>query len=555
MFPSPDQRVPSQPDPFHRNSYPFPNSPKHFNGLTSSSFANCQCPSSVPAGSHSITPNLYNPTKSTHSINCPHTPTPLNPLGQSSETIANYSKTYSYQHYPQNTAINEPNCCHNQFNGQFTQPCSQYEDQNIIQSNSFQNNQFENCENEIINNDYMEEECPENENSDISDIIQVPQTVGKYQILNKIGSGTFAEVRLAYNPEKRLKLCVKIVPKAGLTSETEREHQKREIKTLAEIDHPNIVHFFEFSEDANNYYIFMEYLPGRSLLDLVNDNSGIANSLALYIFKQFITALCYLHSIGIAHRDLKLENIIVDDIYHVKIIDFGFCSAHPQEHQQNNRKNLLLTFCGSLLYTSPEIIKAEPYDGYASDMWSGGVILYSMVHGCLPWDDMNIPKAIDQILNAQFVIDDSINPLCANLMKRLLCVDPKERLTAEEALKHPWINGGQRKDTSKTVIVKSSFSTLSSPTSLKTRLFFTGASLSKNERKVEWGGNFKSLAIASGEQKETVPARRRRCSMAQMDEMMREATKPVFDPFLLNERHSNTSAVYPLYRRNSYTDY
>ena len=346
------------------------------------------------------------------------------------------------------------------------------------------------------------------ENIESSESFVIPKSIGDYEIFGIIGRGTFAEVHSAWDTRSAIRVCVKIIPKPkGDDYEFDLLHQIREIKTLKELNHPNIVNFLDVYDDDKYYYIFMEYLTGQSLIDMVNNQGPLSNNVALYIFKQILSALAYLHTIGIAHRDLKLENIIVDEVYHVKLIDFGFCS------DVNEHNKMLTTFCGSFLYVSPEILRAEPYNGFAADMWSSGVILYAMVCGCLPFDVESVPRATDQILNAKFDIEENINPLCENLIRALICKDPLARLTAKEALRHPWLNNHEKSAISTSlpslaavkIIGLHQLQTAGKPSAQSLN---PSVSTSKM-KKVGWETNFKSLAIASMEREKSRKRRRR----------------------------------------------
>jgi serine/threonine protein kinase len=150
------------------------------------------------------------------------------------------------------------------------------------------------------------------------------------------------------------------------------------------------------------------------------------------IVKQILATVAYIHHEGVAHRDLKLENILFDATGHIKVIDFGFSRfVTPGE--------LFGTPCGSTQYVAPEVISGHSYEGRAVDMWSCGVIIYVLMTNYFPWRGGNHAQISRQILSGDFQIPDSVGVLCADLIQKLMTIDPRVRLTADEALTHPWL--------------------------------------------------------------------------------------------------------------------
>jgi maternal embryonic leucine zipper kinase len=161
----------------------------------------------------------------------------------------------------------------------------------------------------------------------------------------------------------------------------------------------------------------------------------INESTARWVFKQLLTTVAYIHDQGIAHRDLKLENVLCDGLQQVKIVDFGFsrCAQSPGE--------LFGTSCGSPAYAAPEVLAGKPYDGGIADMWSLGVMLFALVTGTLPWSVSNQNLLYEQIARCDYEIPATVSVLCADLIRNLIKRDPALRLTAKEAESHPWLDG------------------------------------------------------------------------------------------------------------------
>ena len=256
--------------------------------------------------------------------------------------------------------------------------------------------------------------------------------ISDYKLLSKIGEGTFSEVFKAVNQNDGSYACIKVINKDQIHDEETYNIQQNEINVMSELNHPNIARLYDIHEDSNFLYLIMEFCPGQTLLDIVNIRGELPNTIAYHIFKQLVNALAYMHNCGFCHRDIKLENIIVDQFYHLKLIDFGFSTPIKEGE-------LFCNFCGSLLYAAPELYSYKPYDGTLADVWSAGVVLYAMLVGSLPFDcnDMNI--AITQIKCGSVPMNCNICPSCKDLLFRIFKTDPKERITSEEILLHPWM--------------------------------------------------------------------------------------------------------------------
>ena len=158
-------------------------------------------------------------------------------------------------------------------------------------------------------------------------------------------------------------------------------------------------------------------------------------------------ALHYIHELGVAHRDIKLENILVTADDDAKLTDFGLC-------KQQHGNDPMLTTCGTLVYAAPEIIREEPYNGMKADIWSAGIVLYAMIANHFPWilpDDMPperlMKETAQQIVEGNISLPDGISYELQNLLGNLLNVEPEDRPTAEEVLQHPWFDDCQEPET------------------------------------------------------------------------------------------------------------
>jgi serine/threonine protein kinase len=186
---------------------------------------------------------------------------------------------------------------------------------------------------------------------------------------------------------------------------------------------------------------------GGEVLDYIVASGRIEESEARGFFKQIVSAVEYLHFHGIAHRDLKSENFLLDGSKNIKLsgkhllaltisLDFGLSSNVEIE-----KKNML-TSCGSPVYSAPELLEGKSYDGKAVDCWSLGINLYAMVVGDLPFTSSNVNELHEMVCNGDYDIPDDVSPDCRDLITHLLRVNPKKRFTIRDIKEHVWFTEG-----------------------------------------------------------------------------------------------------------------
>ena len=269
--------------------------------------------------------------------------------------------------------------------------------------------------------------------------VTVPSSVCGYELSGKIGNGAFSEVYLAKKPnpnnnnEINYYAC-KIIPRTRLENQTTSARFEVEIRVNQQLHHPGIVEMYDLYKDKENYYIIMEFCPNGELFQHIINQKRLSEIEAKPIFRQILETIKYIHSMGVSHRDLKPENLLLDQFGRAKLSDFGLSTFVRQG-------NLVSTPCGSPCYASPECLSGMPYDGIMTDMWSIGVILYAMLTGHLPWTKKVQKDLFDQIKRGDYKVSSLLSPEAQNMIRSLLCVDVSKRLTAEEALNHPWLNG------------------------------------------------------------------------------------------------------------------
>ena len=258
--------------------------------------------------------------------------------------------------------------------------------------------------------------------------------IGDYILLEQIGQGTFSKVTRAIHTISEQIVAVKILDKKKIEDEIDIERIDREIEILKNIYHPNICQMYETYTTIHNYYLMMEYVQGGDLFDYISENSYLPEQKACYFFRQLISVMEYLSSLGISHRDIKPENILLnEDHSQIKVIDFGLSNF-------SDKSELLHSSCGSPCYASPEMLSGDPYWGLGTDIWSAGVVLYSMLAGGLPFDDLELKSLYAQIKSGKFYIPSNLSLEAIDLLKRILRVEPEKRIKIEEIKKHKWFN-------------------------------------------------------------------------------------------------------------------
>jgi len=262
-----------------------------------------------------------------------------------------------------------------------------------------------------------------------------------YLFGRELGRGAYSIVYEGLHKQTGRKFAIKQLLKEKIVDLN--KVKDREINIMASVNHPHVVHLEEVYEDSIYLHLVLELVEGGELFDKIIKSGHFTETQTSSIVSQVLSALQYLHGNNIVHRDLKPENLLCKENTSVVLIaDFGFATRTGGDLQQ------ILTQCGSLHYTAPEILLAQPY-GPAVDMWSVGVIIYVLLTGCFPWegDADDLQGILSQIVNAsfQFPKNISISPSAKHLITKLIVRDPNARYTAEEALNHPWVQG---KDTS-----------------------------------------------------------------------------------------------------------
>jgi len=250
-----------------------------------------------------------------------------------------------------------------------------------------------------------------------------------YKIGEIIGTGVFGTAFHAIDKKTNKSIAIKKIKK---TSKIEADIINKEVTIMKLCQHPHIIKLVKYFEDDQYYYIVMEYVNNGELYQYIIDKKRLDVNEAKIIFVQLLSAIEYLHGNLIAHRDIKAENILMDSKLSIKLIDFGLAN-----YIRNDRHN---TACGSLMYAAPEVLMEIPYNPMDADIWSMGVVLYTMVTGHFPWNDN---ASDDQQLIKETIIQFDYTPiigddLLADLINRIF-KPSKERIKIRQIKEHPWL--------------------------------------------------------------------------------------------------------------------
>ena len=324
------------------------------------------------------------------------------------------------------------------------------------------------------------------------------EKLGDYTIKRTIGKGTFSKVKLAINTKNREKVAIKILEKSKITEKEDIERLIREMFILKNLNNENVIKTYEIEETNTSYLIIMEYCEKGELFNYIIKNNKLSEEETSFFFYQIVNGLEYLHSKGIIHRDLKPENLLLTSDYKLKIIDFGLSNFF-------DGKNLLITPCGSPCYASPEMVSGKKYNGFYSDIWALGIVLYAMSCGFLPFEDKDNEVLFEKINNCDLVFPDYLSPLIKDLILKILKVKPKERIKIEDIKKHKlYLIGKKFYDfkfknnenvNKRNISCNISYSNIPTIIDIKSKPIFTQNNITENNKKVIYHNYFNNDKI------------------------------------------------------------
>ena len=260
--------------------------------------------------------------------------------------------------------------------------------------------------------------------------------VSFYKYGRQIGKGAFGKVNLGLHILTGRIVAIKSFNKKKFKNEKAKNKIYHEINLMKNLRHSYIVKLLDTFETENHLLIIMENIAGGDLLTYVKKRSKLSEKISKYIFKQLLLAINYIHSKNIVHRDIKLDNVLIDLNNNIKLCDFG---VGKMVHE----KEVLSDQCGTPAYIAPEILVNKGYNGFGVDVWSSGVVLYTMLSGNVPFKANNLNDLQNMIITGSFQEINGISKECNDLLHKLLQINPKKRITVEEALNHPWLKGNE----------------------------------------------------------------------------------------------------------------
>ncbi|XP_057434875.1 CBL-interacting serine/threonine-protein kinase 8-like [Lotus japonicus] len=264
----------------------------------------------------------------------------------------------------------------------------------------------------------------------------VLRKVGKYEIGRTIGEGTFAKVKFAQNTETGESVAMKVLDRNTIIKHNMVDQIKREISIMKLVRHPYVVRLYEVLASRTKIYIILEFITGGELFDKIIRHGRLSEAESRRYFQQLIDGVDYCHSKGVYHRDLKPENLLLDSLGNIKISDFGL-SALPEQGV-----SILRTTCGTPNYVAPEVLSHKGYNGAVADVWSCGVILYVLLVGYLPFDELDLTSLYSKIEKAEYSCPPGFPVGAKTLIHKILDPNPETRITIEQIRNDEWFQRG-----------------------------------------------------------------------------------------------------------------
>eukprot|EP01063_Lacrimia_lanifica_P005442 TRINITY_DN13210_c0_g1_i1.p1 TRINITY_DN13210_c0_g1~~TRINITY_DN13210_c0_g1_i1.p1 ORF type:complete len:745 (+),score=170.22 TRINITY_DN13210_c0_g1_i1:84-2318(+) len=267
--------------------------------------------------------------------------------------------------------------------------------------------------------------------------------IGPYFLGQSIGRGSFGEVKVGLNIVSKVRVAVKLCNKVKLSEGKGREMLEKEVATMKQLRHKNVLRVLDVMETGQCFYLVIELAEGGDLYKLLYRGRRFKEPVGLRYFQQLMQGVAYCHNRGIVHRDLKPQNLLLTKDNTLKIADFGFSGFQPVGTTHPTPRKQTATICGTPNYAAPEIFRRQGFNGFKIDVWSCGVILYFMVSGLVPFfaekDDEGIKGIVKSVLKGEYTMPDHISEPAQDLIRKILVQDPETRPTAQEVLIHPWM--------------------------------------------------------------------------------------------------------------------
>jgi serine/threonine protein kinase len=270
-------------------------------------------------------------------------------------------------------------------------------------------------------------------------VLKNHKTLNQYLILKKIGRGSTSKVYLIYEQQTKEYFILKCSSIKLKNNYLHIHPSSHEINILQQLSHPNIIRMKEHFVDSKSIYLIEEYVSCITLAQVLkekqkNENKNkISEDLASLLFQQIAEGMLYLHKKGIVHHDMKPSNIVINDQNQVKIIDFGL-SSHLNDYQ---------SCISSPCYQAPEVVDFDidvEYDQSKEDVWSFGISLFESLFGYLPYEGEDVYQICYNIRSKPLFIPSGCSDLLKDLIEKTLRIDPKERISSQDLINHPFFN-------------------------------------------------------------------------------------------------------------------
>jgi serine/threonine protein kinase len=258
---------------------------------------------------------------------------------------------------------------------------------------------------------------------------ELPATIGNYQLQDVIGSGAYGVVISARHVWTGAKVAVKVVSRRLLDEHTILSAFEQECRIHESLNHQNIVKVIGIVYQRNYVFVILELCEGGDLLDYIHSNALRPPRRLLSYFYQLLCAVGHLHDRGIAHLDIKPENVLLSSDQTIKLADFGCCEAPPKFDRGNAR--------GTPKYAAPEILSTPRQDNRAADIWSLGVVLFTMATGTLPFRGDTDEEVLEEIMKGPIQCPPTMSPDIAELVQECCQIDPEKRPSVAALLAKP----------------------------------------------------------------------------------------------------------------------
>lgn len=228
-------------------------------------------------------------------------------------------------------------------------------------------------------------------------------------------------------------VAIKSIKKAYLTDEASKRKVMQEFSILKHLRHPNVIRLYESFESAKHILIVTELCAGGDLLNFVRKRKRLPEDLAKFILKRLVEGLQHCHSRGVLHRDIKLDNVLLNSAGELKICDFGVSKIVKKGERMTEQ-------CGTPAYIAPEILRDHGYEGFEADVWSTGVALFAMLYGTVPFKAGNMKDLHRLIMHGKYTLKHDVSTPARDILSRMLDIDPRKRITISEILGHEWLS-------------------------------------------------------------------------------------------------------------------